>query len=132
LRALQHEDTRVIEALGEGGLLPPREDVERALHVLQAAGVAAHAGWRYLHDAVPPEERAALIAAHPALADGIIVVDAQQLRTAHHALAQARLLPAAAVAVGSGAALLRLDTGIGHRRMDNFADEVPDDQGEDA
>lgn len=110
LRAKQHEDSRVSEALGDGGLLPPRHAVERALQVLDAAGVAAHAGWRYLHDAARADERSDLIASHPALADGIVLVDAGQLTDARHALAEARLLPAAAIAVGSGAALLHLNT----------------------
>ncbi|MGL5861846.1 MAG: hypothetical protein ACRCY9_11400 [Phycicoccus sp.] len=116
LRTGQREDTRVIDALGEGGLLPPREEVERALEVLAAAGVAAHAGWRYLHDAVPASERVHLIARHPALADGIVLVDAAQLPSARHALVEARLLPAAAVAVSSGAALLQLHTDRGGGR----------------
>lgn len=112
LRARQSADRRVIEALGDGGLLPPRAEVQRALEVLKGAGVVAHAGWRYLHDAAPATERADLITEHPALADGIVLIDASQLPAARDALAGARLLPAAAVAVGSGAALLRLDAGI--------------------
>jgi hypothetical protein len=108
LRATQQQDARVVEALGTGGLLPPREEVERALEVLDAAGVIAHAGWRYLHEAVPASERAELIAAHPALADGIVLVDPDQMPAARRALEEARLLPAAAVAIGPGAALLDL------------------------
>lgn len=110
LRAAQREDARVVEALGTGGLLPPRHEVERALEVLAAAGVASHAGWRYLHEAVPATQRTDLIAAHPALADGVVVVDRAQMPTARQVLSEARLFPAAAVAVGSGAALLSIDT----------------------
>lgn len=112
LRAAQREDARVVEALGTGGLLPPREEVERALEVLDAVGVVAHAGWRYLHEAVPAAQRSELIAAHPALADGVVVIDRAQMAAARHALSDARLLPAAAVAVGSGAGLLSFDASI--------------------
>lgn len=112
LRAAQREDARVVEALGTGGLLPPREEVERALEVLDAVGVVAHAGWRYLHEAVPAAQRGELIAAHPALADGVVVIDRAQMAAARHALSDARLLPAAAVAVGSGAELLSFDASI--------------------
>jgi len=108
LRADQREDTRVVDALGNGGLLPPRPQVERALEVLDAAGVVAHAGWRYLHEAVPAHERTELIAAHPALADGIVLIDGAQMPAVKRALADARLLPAAAIAIGPGAALLNL------------------------
>ncbi|MEA5455254.1 hypothetical protein SPF06_11020 [Sinomonas sp. JGH33] len=112
LRTAQRDDARVVEALGNGGLLPPRKEVERALEVLDAAGVVAHAGWRYLHEAVPAAQRTELIAAHPALADGVVVIDRAQMPTARQALSQARLLPAAAVAVGSGAELLSIDAGV--------------------
>lgn len=109
LRAAQREDARVVEALGNGGLLPPRGEVERALEVLDAVGVVAHAGWRYLHEAVPAAQRSELIAAHPALADGVVVIDRAQMPAARQALSEARLLPAAAVAIGSGAELLSID-----------------------
>ncbi len=108
LRAAQREDARVVEALGTGGLLPPRMEVEQALEVLHLDGIVAHAGWRYLYEAVPADERTDLIAAHPALADGVVLVEAEQLAHAQQLLSDARLLPAAAVAVGSGAALLDL------------------------
>ncbi|MDZ5662357.1 hypothetical protein SFC79_11330 [Nocardioides sp. S-58] len=111
LRAIQKEDARVVEALGTGGLLPPRPEVQQALEVLDAAGVVAHSGWRYLHEAVPATERTDLLAAHPALADGVVLVDAGQMPAARQALTGARLMPAAAVAVGSGAALLAIDPG---------------------
>ena len=111
-RTAQREDARVVEALGTGGLLPPREEVERALEVLDAASVVAHAGWRYLHEAVPAAQRIELIAEHPALADGVVVIDRDQMPAARQALTEARLLPAAAVAVGSGADLLSINASI--------------------
>jgi len=106
LRALQSEDARIIQALGEGGLLPARAEVTRAEEILTAAGLIGYPGWRYLHERVPAADRAAVIAAYPALADGIVLVDAGDLDTAREVLAKAQLLPAAAVAVGTGATLL--------------------------
>jgi hypothetical protein len=106
VRGEQREDTRVLQALGDGGLLPPRTDVDRAIEVLDHAGVAAHPGWRYLRDAVPEHLREDLIGVHPELADGVIVIDPAQLPRARAELTTARLLPAAAIAVGSSAAFL--------------------------
>ncbi|MGQ7311093.1 hypothetical protein ACUOFU_05245 [Microbacterium arabinogalactanolyticum] len=123
VQTLQHEDARVVDALGAGGLLPPRPDVERSIAVLGMAGVAAHPGWRYLHETAPADERAELIAAHPALVDGVVLVDATQLAAAEHALKKARLLPAAAIAVGSGAALLRPHSGLGDAESIEFVIE---------
>ncbi|TWD84500.1 hypothetical protein FB561_5691 [Kribbella amoyensis] len=110
LRAEQREDARIVEALGDGGLLPARADVQLVLAVLDEAGVAAHAGWRYLRETASAEERAELIAAHPALADGVVVVDQSQMSVASDALAAAKLMPAAAIEVGTGSALLALPT----------------------
>jgi hypothetical protein len=108
LRVTQREDARIVEALGDGGLLPARAAVQQALAILESADVVAHDGWRYLREAAPAAERADLIAAHPELADGIVVTDHNQLNRAHDALIAANLMPAAAVAVGAGAALLAL------------------------
>ncbi|QSE87852.1 hypothetical protein JWS13_04120 (plasmid) [Rhodococcus pseudokoreensis] len=108
LRAAQHVASRILESLGAGGLLPPRPEVEAALDVLENANVVAYAGWRYLHDAVPATQRAEIIANYPALADGIVLIDPQQTAAAQQALLDAQLLPAAAVAVDSGAAFLSL------------------------
>ncbi|SHG16810.1 Chromosome segregation ATPase [Jatrophihabitans endophyticus] len=110
LRGHQRDDQRVLDALGDGGLLPPRSEVERALGKLTEAGIAAHSGWRYLSGAAAPGERPELVAAHPDLADGIVVTDPSQLPAAREVLLEARLLPAAAVTIGSGAALLQLVT----------------------
>ncbi|MDQ0692135.1 hypothetical protein [Arthrobacter sp. W4I7] len=103
----QRHDQRLLDALGDGGLLPPRADVEDAVRVLRGAGLAAHAGWRYLAESVPAADRAGLVEAHPELADGVVLVDPSALPAARKTLTAARLLPAAAVAVGSGAGLLQ-------------------------
>jgi hypothetical protein len=106
LRLAHEQDQRVLDALGDGGLLPPREDVERAVTKLAAAGVIAYPGWRYLAQAAPASDRAALIDAHPELVDGVVVLDPGQLELARGLLEQEQMLPAAAVAVGTGALLL--------------------------
>ncbi|GAA3671678.1 hypothetical protein GCM10023081_07520 [Arthrobacter ginkgonis] len=103
----QRDDQRLLDALGDGGLLPPRAEVDAAVTVLRGAGVAAHAGWRYLAESVSAADRAGLVEAHPELADGVVLVDAAALPAAREALTAARLLPAAAVAVGTGAGLLQ-------------------------
>lgn len=102
----QSADQHVLDALGNGGLLPPREAVARALSVLATAGVNAHAGWRYLNEAASAASRLELAQAHPHLADGIVLANPAQADTARAALESAQMLPSAAIAVGSGAALL--------------------------
>ncbi|RIJ77592.1 hypothetical protein D1871_06410 [Nakamurella silvestris] len=106
LRARQAEDARIIQALGEGGLLPARAEVTRAVEVLETAGIPARPGWRYLNETVRAGDRAAAITAHPGLADGVALVDAGQLPQARQVLGDAQLLPAAAVVVGAGEAML--------------------------
>jgi hypothetical protein len=106
LRRDQTDDQRVLEALGDGGLLPVRTEVEGVLVTLRQAGVPAYSGWAYLAETVVANNRAALVAAHPALVDGIIVTDPTVLPRAQELLAQARLLPPAAIEVGPGRALL--------------------------
>jgi hypothetical protein len=114
LRQEQRADSRVLDALGDGGLLPPRPDVELAVHVLVADGIAAHSGWRYLQDTAAVGTREDLIARHPALADGVVLVDSGQLDQARDVLTKARLLPAAAITVGTGAELLATDQANSH------------------
>ena len=106
LKASQREDHRLLDALGGGGLLPARSEVAAAVDKLRAAGIPAHPGWRYLAENVTAAQRAALIDAHPQLADGVVLVDAAALPDARERLAAAQLLPAAAIAVGTGAGLL--------------------------
>lgn len=104
--ALWSEDDRLLQALGNGGLLPARDEVGRAVDTLTAAGISAHPGWSYLRDTAAASERSRLIQAHPHLADGVVLVDANQLDLARSVLDAAQLLPVAAVAVDAGAALL--------------------------
>lgn len=106
-RAAQKEDQRILDALGDGHLLPARRDVELSLLVLMEAGVAAMPGWRYLAESTAADERTSLISAHPDLADGIVLTDPSQMTRAQELLDAAQLLPSAAVAVGTGWALLR-------------------------
>ena len=110
LRDAQREDQRLLEALGDGGLLPPRMEVEASLKALRAVGVGAHAGWQYLAENVAAAERSLVIEAHPQLADGVVIVDPAAMPAARQALNAARLLPAAAVAVGTGARMLAATT----------------------
>ncbi|MBO3738128.1 hypothetical protein [Actinoplanes flavus] len=106
VRAAQNDDQRLLDGLGDGGLLPPRAEVEASLSVLHVAGVVAHAGWRYLAESVAADERSTIIATHPELADGVVVVDPLSMSDARKALTAARLLPAAAVTVGTSARML--------------------------
>jgi hypothetical protein len=102
LRSAQNNDIRVLTALGDGGLLPARPEADAAVEALRASGISAHTGWQYLAQNAAADERTRLIAAHPELADGVVLVDATQLPQARTAIEAAGLLPAAAIAVGSG------------------------------
>ena len=102
------DDRRVLEALGEGNLLPARTEVTATLTVLEAAGVAAVAGWSYLAHVVDDDERETVLAAHPELVDGVVLTNPETLPLAREALAAARLLPRAVVAVGGVSSLLDL------------------------
>lgn len=102
----QEENERTLDALGNGGLLPPREHVEQAVKVLAAGGIHAHPGWRYLNEAAPATQRLELARAYPHLADGVVLVNAAQLASARDLLEAANLLPAAAVTVSAGQHLL--------------------------
>ncbi|MEI5011694.1 hypothetical protein RB196_34485 [Streptomyces sp. PmtA] len=106
LRSAQNNDIRVLTALGDGGLLPARPEADAAVEVLRASGISAHTGWQYLAQNAAADERTRLIAAHPELADGVVLVDATQLPQARTAIEAAGMLPAAAIAVGSGMQLL--------------------------
>ena len=106
LRRAQDDDLRVLTALGDGGLLPCRGEVDAVLGALRQASIPAHSGWAYLAETVAADRRADLIAAHPALADGVIIADALMLSRAREVLTGARILPPAAIAVGTGRSLL--------------------------
>ncbi|WP_182663245.1 hypothetical protein, partial [Streptomyces calidiresistens] len=100
------EDSRILAALGDGGLLPPGPDVLAAVECLGEHGVPALPGWRYLARSVHPDDHAAVLAARPELVDGVVVTDPEGLERAREILVEAALLPRSAVAVGTSAALL--------------------------
>ncbi|MCC3775717.1 hypothetical protein [Streptomyces sp. UNOB3_S3] len=106
LRTAAADDSRILGALGDGGLLPPSPDVLAAVEYLGEHGIPALPGWRYLAQSVDPAEHAAVLAARPELVDGVIITDADSHARAREALGAASLLPRSAVAVGTAAALL--------------------------
>ncbi|MCM3926575.1 hypothetical protein ND748_33500, partial [Frankia sp. AiPs1] len=93
-------DRRLLGALGGGGLRPPREEVSAAVDVLQAAGIAAVAGWSHLAHAVAAERREQVLRARPHLADGVIIMDRSDHARIRAVLDAATLLPDSVVAVG--------------------------------
>ncbi|MGP3967754.1 hypothetical protein [Streptomyces sp. 6N223] len=106
LRTAAADDSRVLAALGDGGLLPPGPDVLATVEFLAEHGIPALPGWRYLAQAVPPADHARVLAARPELVDGVVITDPDSHARAREAIADAALLPRSAVAVGTAAALL--------------------------
>ncbi|UED82889.1 hypothetical protein [Streptomyces profundus] len=106
LRTAAADDTRMLAALGDGGLLPPGPDVLATVEFLGEHGIPALPGWRYLAQAVAPADHAAVLAARPELVDGVVITDRASHDRAREVLAEAALLPRSAVAVGTAAALL--------------------------
>ncbi|MET9148449.1 hypothetical protein [Streptomyces sp. NPDC004042] len=106
LRTAAADDSRILGALGDGGLLPPGPDVLATVEYLGEHGIPALPGWRYLAQAVDPADHARVLAARPELVDGVIITDPDTHARARDALADAALLPRSAVAVGTAAALL--------------------------
>ncbi|MFJ8650580.1 hypothetical protein ACIRNI_31290 [Streptomyces sp. NPDC093546] len=106
LRTAAADDSRILGALGDGGLLPPGPDVLATVEFLGEQGIPALPGWRYLAQAVDPADHAAVLAARPELVDGVVITDPVSYARAREALAGAALLPRSAVAVGTAAALL--------------------------
>ncbi|WP_055556476.1 hypothetical protein [Streptomyces sp. NBRC 110028] len=106
LRTAAADDSRILAALGDGGLLPPSPDVLAAVEYLGEHGIPALPGWRYLAQAVDPADHAAVLAARPELVDGVVITDPDTHARARAVLGQASLLPRSAVAVGTAAALL--------------------------
>ncbi|THA23469.1 hypothetical protein E4198_00785 [Streptomyces sp. RKND-216] len=106
LRTAAAEDSRMLSALGDGGLLPPGADVTSTVEFLGEHGIPALPGWRYLAQAVDPVDHAAVLAARPELVDGVVITDPDSHARAREVLAGASLLPRSAVAVGTAAALL--------------------------
>ncbi|MEE1751501.1 hypothetical protein [Streptomyces sp. SP18CS02] len=106
LRTAAADDSRILGALGDGGLLPPGPDVLATVEFLGEQGIPALPGWRYLAQAVDPADHAAVLAARPELVDGVVITDPVSYARAREVLAGAALLPRSAVAVGTAAALL--------------------------
>lgn len=106
LRTAAADDSRILGALGDGGLLPPGPDVLTTVEFLGEHGIPALPGWRYLAQAVDPADHARVLAARPELVDGVIITDPDSHARAREALGDAALLPRSAVAVGTAAALL--------------------------
>ncbi|MGW4911394.1 hypothetical protein [Streptomyces sp. NPDC004270] len=106
LRTAAADDSRILGALGDGGLLPPGPDVLATVEYLGEHGIPALPGWRYLAQAVDPTDHARVLAARPELVDGVIITDPDTHARARAALGEAALLPRSAVAVGTAAALL--------------------------
>ncbi|MEV8231206.1 hypothetical protein AB0P41_35050 [Streptomyces sp. NPDC079167] len=106
LRTAAADDSRILGALGDGGLLPPGPDVLTTVEYLGEHGIPALPGWRYLAQAVDPVDHAAVLAARPELVDGVVITDPDAHTRAREVLAAAALLPRSAVAVGTTAALL--------------------------
>ncbi|GHG21352.1 hypothetical protein ACFFSH_12310 [Streptomyces filamentosus] len=106
LRTAAADDSRILGALGDGGLLPPGPDVLATVEFLGEHGIPALPGWRYLAQSVDPADHARVLAARPELVDGVVITDPVSYGRAREALGAAALLPRSAVAVGTAAALL--------------------------
>ncbi|MFI1978564.1 hypothetical protein [Streptomyces wedmorensis] len=106
LRTAAADDSRILGALGDGGLLPPGPDVLATVEYLGEHGIPALPGWRYLAQAVDPADHARVLAARPELVDGVVITDPVSYGRAREVLGTAALLPRSAVAVGTAAALL--------------------------
>ncbi|MFD3840326.1 hypothetical protein ACFWWC_29355 [Streptomyces sp. NPDC058642] len=106
LRTAAADDSRILGALGDGGLLPPGPDVLATVEFLGEHGIPALPGWRYLAQAVDPADHARVLTARPELVDGVIITDPDTHARARETLHEAALLPRSAVAVGTAAALL--------------------------
>lgn len=104
LLAIQANDQRVLDALGDGGLLPANPSIAAALEVLEKTGITAWPGWTFV-SRLRPEQRETAIRQHPLLADGIVLNRADQMPAARQVLTEARLVPPTIVAVGTTATL---------------------------
>ncbi|MGW0913414.1 hypothetical protein ACWD1Z_16955 [Streptomyces sp. NPDC002784] len=120
LRTAAADDSRILGALGDGGLLPPGPDVLATVEFLGEHGIPALPGWRYLAQAVDPADHARVLAARPELVDGVIITDPATHARAREVLGEAALLPRSAVAVGTAAALLAPTPGTDAHTGDVF------------
>ncbi|WET82168.1 hypothetical protein P3102_13675 [Amycolatopsis sp. QT-25] len=100
LRMEESVDERALNALGSGGLLPATEEVQAALDALEAAGMTAWSGWRYL-STLDKKRRAAVLARAPQLVSGILLNEPEQVRLAEKVLAERRLLPTTIIPVAT-------------------------------
>ncbi|WP_410662598.1 hypothetical protein [Amycolatopsis sp. lyj-84] len=100
LRMEESVDERALNALGSGGLLPATEEVQAALDALEAAGMNAWSGWRYL-STLDKKRRAAVLARAPQLVSGILLNEPDQVRLAEKVLAERRLLPTTIIPVAT-------------------------------
>lgn len=100
LRMEESVDERALNALGSGGLLPATEEVQAALDALEAAGMNAWSGWRYL-STLDKKRRAAVLARAPQLVSGILLNEPEQVRLAEKVLAERRLLPTTIIPVAT-------------------------------
>ncbi|MBP0454455.1 hypothetical protein J5Y04_33725 [Kitasatospora sp. RG8] len=111
LRTAAADDSRILAALGDGGLLPPGPDVLATVEYLAEHGIPALPGWRYLAQSVDPADHEAILAARPELVDGVVITDPNSLDRARETLQAAALLPRSTVAVGAAASLVAPITG---------------------
>jgi hypothetical protein len=110
LRLAVATDKRVLDALGNGGLLPPDEHIATALGVLSDEKITAWSGWEYLAR-IRSDERDQVLARYPYLIDGIVLNSGNDLDRAQEKLTQARLLPCTVIAVGTSAAIMDSSAG---------------------
>lgn len=101
-------DERVLAALGEGGLLPPGDDIATALQILADQRITSWSGWQYLAR-IRADERDQVLARCPQLVDGIVLNSGDDLEAARERLTAARLLPRTLVAIGTTASLRNPD-----------------------
>jgi hypothetical protein len=93
-------DRRSRAALESSGHLPPALDVERALDVLRAAGIAtAYPGWEYLRR-MRTEMAAGVLISAPELAGGILLNDPDEVGPALSVLEASGVQPTSVVALG--------------------------------
>nr|WP_208407899.1 hypothetical protein [Amycolatopsis granulosa] len=104
LRMAESADERALAALGSGGLLPAPPEVQSALDVLEAAGITAWSGWRYL-STMDSAARERVLRDLPHLLGGVLVNDPAHLDRARQVLAGAKLLPSVVLPVGTTGAV---------------------------
>lgn len=100
------EDERIVDGVDNDGLVPAHRDVTDTVQALQELGIAAHSGWHYLHANVAPDRRAAVLAACPQLAAGVVIAVAEHLPRAQEAIRAARRDVRTLVTVGDARRLI--------------------------